>query len=39
LNAIGFGIELQHCGVLRLTASAAMMDDKHPRGALRCLLA
>src|SRR5258706_15914818 len=39
LNAIGFGIELQHCGMLRLTASAAMMNDKHPRGALRCLLA
>src|SRR5713226_5463370 len=25
--------------MLRLTASAAMMDDKRPRGALRCLLA
>jgi hypothetical protein len=25
--------------MLRLTASAAMMDDKHPRGALRRLLA
>src|SRR6266850_1113513 len=39
LNAIGFGIELQHCGMLRLTAGATMMHDKHPRGALRCLLA
>ncbi len=25
--------------MLRLTASAAMMHDKQPRGALRCLLA
>src|SRR6185369_9910891 len=25
--------------MLRLTARAAMMDDKRPRGALRCLLA
>ncbi len=27
LNAIGFGVELQHCGMLLLAASAAMMDD------------
>jgi hypothetical protein len=32
LDAIGFCIELQHRGMLRLTAGAAMMDDKHPRG-------